>query len=229
VVFLLGRNIRRATQRAARRCAGTHPGPLGCLSTSPRTVPVRSSASATHVVPSCPIPTSCSLGGRKPRVDSAPMMAQQCAILTVRLASSEGPWGKPRSGGGRGILPEQEHDCICINLDRHNYCHCRMAGLERALCLTVVSSVITTVYRFVLATARVPQREQTSDEGVEKKRRPILQDSASLLFFLSGGLLVHCLWGYSLQYCCGARQCSEGTASTATICCLERSFIKVYQ
>lgn len=91
VGFLLGRNIRPATQRAARRCAGTHPGPLGCLSTSPRTVPARSSASATHVVPSCPIPMSCSLGGRKLRVDSAPMMAQQCVILTVRLSSSGGP------------------------------------------------------------------------------------------------------------------------------------------
>ena len=51
---------------------------------------------------------------------------------------------------------------------------------------TVVSSVLMAVYRFVLGTARLPQKEQASNEGV-KKRRAILQDSVSLLFFLSGG------------------------------------------
>ncbi|XP_051479651.1 semaphorin-5B isoform X4 [Apus apus] len=82
------RNIRPATQRAAQRCAGTHPGPLGCLSTSPRMVPARSSASATRVAPSSPIPTSCSSGGRRLRVGSAPMMAQQSVILTLLLMTS---------------------------------------------------------------------------------------------------------------------------------------------
>lgn len=102
VVFLPGRNIRPATQRAAQKCVGTHPGPLGCLSTSPRMVPARSSASATRVVPSCLIPMSCSLGGRKLRVDSVPMMAQLCVKLTVCLASSGELWDKPRFGGERG-------------------------------------------------------------------------------------------------------------------------------
>lgn len=81
-------NIRPATQRAAQRCVGTHPGPLGCLSISPRTVPARSSASATRVVPSSLIPTSCSLGGRRLRVDSVPMTARQCAIPTLLLMTS---------------------------------------------------------------------------------------------------------------------------------------------
>lgn len=88
VAFLLGRNIKPVTQRAAQRCAGIRPGPRGCLSTSRRAAPGRSSASATPVVPSCPIPTTCSSAGRKPRVDSAPTMAQHCAILTVRLVGS---------------------------------------------------------------------------------------------------------------------------------------------
>lgn len=81
-------NIKPATRRAARRCAGTHPGPLGCLSTSPRAVPARSSASATHAGPSCQTPTSCSSGGRKLRVGSAPTMAPQCVTLTLLLMTS---------------------------------------------------------------------------------------------------------------------------------------------
>lgn len=102
VIFIPCRNIRPATQRAAQKYVGTHPGPLGCLSTSPRMVPARSSASATRVVPSCLIPMSCSLGERKLRVDSVPMMAQLCVKLTVCLASSGELWDKLRFAGGRG-------------------------------------------------------------------------------------------------------------------------------